>query len=272
MEDISLQRYCIQNNKDYLIRQWSVPENKEFAAEKTGYASHKKIWWTCEKGHKWQAMISDRTKKDAGCPYCTNRKALKGFNDLAGINPELAAQWHPEKNGALTPEMVTCGSEKNVWWQCALGHEWKATVGNRTTKGHGCPYCAGRKAWPGFNDLETLEPELMKEWHPRFNTEIDPKRLRPKSKIRIWWRCPEGHEWETYLFNRTTYRSGCPFCAGNLSGSKAAEWKARAAEKEAEWKMKEDVYSQLSLLNRYTTKTVNPQKYRGDIRGDIRSR
>lgn len=247
----------MQNNKEYLIRQWSVPENKGFSAEKTGYASHKKIWWVCDQGHKWQAMISDRTKKDAGCPYCTNRKVLKGFNDLASMNPELAAQWHPEKNGALTPEMVTCGSEKVVWWQCMQGHEWKAAVGNRTSKGQGCPYCAGKKAWPGFNDLVTLEPELMKEWHPRFNPGIDPGRLRPKSKIRIWWRCPEGHEWETYLFNRTTYRSGCPFCAGNLSQSKAAEWKAKAAQKEAEWELKEAEISQLSFLPEYTTKTVN---------------
>ena len=122
MEEISLQQYCIQNGKEYLTRQWDVPENKDFDPLRTGFASHKKIWWTCEKGHRWQAMISDRVKKDAACPYCANRRAWKGFNDLASTSPELAAEWHPTKNGGLTPEMVTYGSEKNVWWKCELGH------------------------------------------------------------------------------------------------------------------------------------------------------
>ena len=66
MEEVSLLNYCEQKGKTNLIRQWSVPENREFDPEKTGFASHKKIWWVCEKGHKWQAMISDRVKKDAG--------------------------------------------------------------------------------------------------------------------------------------------------------------------------------------------------------------
>ncbi len=247
MENVSLLQYCVRNGRPNLIRQWDLSENRDFDPEKTGFASHKKIWWSCEKGHKWQAMISDRVKKDAGCPYCANRKAWPGFNDLASTYPELAAQWHPKKNGELTPEMVTYGSVKNVWWQCELGHEWKATVGNRATKGNECPYCSGKKAWPGFNDLATLEPELMREWHPLFNQGIDPAKLRPSSRKRIWWRCPEGHEWEAHLFNRTAYRSGCPFCAGNLSKEKAAEWRERAARKREE----------LSFLAMSTKKTGN---------------
>ena len=43
------------------------------------------------------------------CPYCTNRKVLAGFNDLATLEPAVAKEWHPTLNGALTPEMVTAG-------------------------------------------------------------------------------------------------------------------------------------------------------------------
>lgn len=247
MENMSLRQYCIRNHKPELVRQWDIPENRDFDPDQTGYASHKKIWWRCDKGHKWQAMISDRVTKDVGCPYCANRKVLEGYNDLASTYPKLASQWHLSKNGSLTPKMVTHGSCKSVWWQCELGHEWKAAIGNRATKGHGCPYCAGKKAWPGFNDLATVEPELMKEWHPTFNQGIDPTRIMPCSRKRVWWRCPEGHEWETYLFNRTIYRSGCPFCAGKLSKRKAAEWMAYAAKKEVE----------LSFLDMHITKTDN---------------
>ena len=99
MDEISLQQYCERNDKTELIHQWSVLENKDFDPSKIGFASHKKIWWVCDRGHKWQAMISDRVKKDAGCPYCTNRKVWPGWNDLASTYPVLAAQWHPTKNG-----------------------------------------------------------------------------------------------------------------------------------------------------------------------------
>jgi hypothetical protein len=46
----------------------------------------------------------------------------------------------------LTPFDVVAGSNKKVWWQCLEnpGHEWQATVINRT-KGRGCPYC--NKGW-----------------------------------------------------------------------------------------------------------------------------
>ena len=58
---------------------------------------------------------------------------------------ELAAQWHPELNGSLTPDQVTAGSARKVWWQCPEGHTWRTAVCNRTNqyKRTGCPVCAG---------------------------------------------------------------------------------------------------------------------------------
>ena len=64
--------------------------------------SHKSVWWQCEKGHTWQAMVKSRVE-GCGCPVCANRATIPGFNDLATTEPALAAQWHPTKNGALTP-------------------------------------------------------------------------------------------------------------------------------------------------------------------------
>lgn len=59
--------------------------------------------------------------------------------------PELAKQWHPTKNGDLQPIDITKASNKKVWWICDKGHEWQATINNRSMRGTGCPYCAGRK-------------------------------------------------------------------------------------------------------------------------------
>ena len=55
-------------------------------------------------------------------------KSPAGFNDLSTMEPEIAAQWHPTLNGSLTPQMVTAGSHKKVWWLCAEGHVWKAAI------------------------------------------------------------------------------------------------------------------------------------------------
>ena len=49
-----------------------------------------------------------------------------------------------ERNGALTPNDVTNGSGKKVWWICQYGHEWKAAINPRTKRGVGCPECFKR--------------------------------------------------------------------------------------------------------------------------------
>jgi DNA-binding XRE family transcriptional regulator len=60
--------------------------------------------------------------------------------NLAVINPSLAREWHPTKNGTLTPSEVTPGSGKKVWWLCERGHAWEARIFNRAA-GYGCPHC-----------------------------------------------------------------------------------------------------------------------------------
>jgi hypothetical protein len=91
-------------------------------------------------------------------------KLIKGVNDLATVNPELAKHWHPTKNGNLTPSDVSYGSNVKVWWIGYCGHEWEATIKDRSA-GNDCPYCAGKKVLIGFNDLGTKYPEIAKEWH-----------------------------------------------------------------------------------------------------------
>ena len=85
-------------------------------------------WWRCDKGHSFSMRAAFHTTREQSCPYCARRKVLAGYNDLATVEPRIAAEWHPTLNGSLTPEMVTAGSRKKVWWQCALGHVWKAAI------------------------------------------------------------------------------------------------------------------------------------------------
>ena len=126
-----------------LTKEWNYEKNDGLTPVDVTPNSHKKVWWKCSNGHEWQAAIADRNG-GRGCPYCTGKKVLKGYNDLQTINPTLANEWNYEKNNGLTPAEVTPNSHKKVWWKCSNGHEWQAAIGNRH-KGNGCPQCAREK-------------------------------------------------------------------------------------------------------------------------------
>ena len=141
------------------------------------------------------------------------RKIPSG-NDLLRVSPELAAQWHPTRNGRMGPEQVTVYSNQHVWWQCAQGHEWRATVAARAFHGTKCPYCTGRRVLPGFSDLLTLEPEIAHQWHDDLNGDLTPDQVTVGSHKKVWWRCELGHEWRAVVYSRTGRdRNGCPHCA-----------------------------------------------------------
>ena len=87
---------------------------------------------------------------------------------LASEYTDIAKEWHPTRNGAITPEMVAPKSGKKAWWLGSCGHEWEAVISSRT-RGVGCPYCSNYRALAGFNDLATTDSELSAQWHPTKN-------------------------------------------------------------------------------------------------------
>ena len=196
-----------------LMAEWDWEKNKAIDPSNLMLGSGKKVWWKCKEGHSWEEKPNNRTSGNKyGCPYCSNHRVLSGFNDLSTTHPNLALEWHPTKNGNLAPNQITYGSSKKVWWKCSNGHEWQAAIHSRHS-GHGCPYCAGRIAIKGQNDLLTINPILAKEWDWDKNTDVDPYAISWKSDIKAWWRCSVcGHSWETAVKNRSN-GSSCPKCA-----------------------------------------------------------
>ncbi len=217
--------------------QWHPTRNGVRTPDRVTHGSNRKVWWKCPKGadHEWPATVADRTGSK-GCPFCSGH-AISATNSLAVTHPDLAAQWHPTKNGVLTPDQVTPGSDRKVWWRCPKGldHEWPAVVGSRT-RGAGCPFCA-RKALSATNSLAALNPDLASQWHQTKNGVQTPDQVTPGSKQKVWWRCPEGpdHEWSAQVSERSG-GTGCPFCAGQavsatnslaaLNPDLAAQWHA----------------------------------------------
>lgn len=198
-----------------LVPQWDGDRNGPLTPDRVLPGSHRKVWWRCDKGHGWQAAIASRALGGAGCPVCSGQQVLAGENDLAALYPDLAAQWHPTKNGPLTPEQVTPGSSRAAWWVCEKGHTWQTTVARRVQANTGCPYCAGHKVLAGFNDLASQEPQVAAEWDRDRNGALTPAQVTARSARRVWWRCDQGHVWKTKIYVRTgRQRSGCPVCAG----------------------------------------------------------
>lgn len=71
-------------------------------------------------------------------------------NSLAKVHPELISQWS-DKNLPLTPDDITYGSNKVVWWKGSCGHEWQTSVKARSN-GENCPICSGARVIKSFED------------------------------------------------------------------------------------------------------------------------
>jgi hypothetical protein len=131
---------------------------------------------------------------------------------LSETHPQIASEWHPILNGDLSSDKVTYGNGSKVWWLCKKGHNFSATINNRTSKGSGCPVCSGRLTEKGVNDFITQFPLIAKELH---DDKIDLSVLSKSSKIIATWQCSKNnkHIWRTSVANRSV-GSGCPYCNG----------------------------------------------------------
>lgn len=167
--------------------------------------SNKKVTWRCKEGHEWEALISNRTKHNSGCPYCTGSIVTKGINDLKSQFPELSKELV-----IADPEKLFSMSNTKVVWGCKHKHQWKASVASRTRNNTGCPYCSGRVRTIGYNTLDVVNPKLSSELvHKDRAKFIAPKSHKPEK-----WFCTNGHTWNTSPNNRSRGR-GCPICTAN---------------------------------------------------------
>jgi Zn finger protein HypA/HybF involved in hydrogenase expression len=184
--------------------------NPRLAAQADGWdpttlsaGSSRKVGWKCELGHGWNATVASRAA-GRGCAFCSGRAVLAGFNDLATINPKLAAL-----ADGWDPTTLTAYSNEKVGWKCELGHKSVTTVGSRSA-GFGCPVCVNQEILVGYNDLATTNPELAAQadgWDPTTVTAGNGKKKR--------WKCEFGHIWITSPNARTLFivsTSGCPSC------------------------------------------------------------
>lgn len=127
-----------------LAKEWHSKKNGLLRSNDVTPGSNKSVWWQCtrSKTHVWSAKVRWRTRAATGCPFCSNQKVCL-TNSLLLQHPKIAAEWHPTRNGKLTPKDVVSGSHKKIWWQCPISkqHVWQATIQKRSGRGQSCPQC-----------------------------------------------------------------------------------------------------------------------------------
>jgi hypothetical protein len=147
-----------------IAAEWHPTRNGRLRPDRVVAGTHHRAWWQCPRdpAHVWQAPVARRTGSGSGCRWCTHSGATED-NCLLARRPDLARQWHPTRNGSLTPADVTPGSEKKVWWRCERNpaHEWEAIVGHRS-RGRGCLQCSRARGPRGGTGQAAPVPALQR--------------------------------------------------------------------------------------------------------------
>ena len=208
---ISLKRGCAICKNQKVLAGYNdlATTHPELALQAVGWdpttviaGTHQKLLWRCEKGHEFRTSVNLRAERGIGFHYCSNKKVLAGYNDLATTHPELALQavgWDPTT--------INAGSHKKFVWRCDRGHKFTTRLNLRTTRAYGCPYCSNKKVLAGYNDLATTHPELALEAY-----QWDPTTLTCSSNKQRMFICSQGHTWRSVVANRTK-GSACPMCS-----------------------------------------------------------
>lgn len=95
----------LQTTYPQVAKEWNYKKNLKITPKDVVAGTRSKVWWICKKGHEWEASIVFRTTNNLGCPICSNRKVMKGYNDLQSQYPTLMKQWDFSKNILKTDEI-----------------------------------------------------------------------------------------------------------------------------------------------------------------------
>jgi len=132
----------LQSEFPNVALEWHPTRNRPLMPEDVAPRSTLSVWWLCGKcGNEYEKKVWKRASH--GCPYCGGKKVWNG-NSLRTFSPKIVSDWDYEKNKGLTPDDVTYGSHRRVWWRCHLcGFRWEQTVNGRTSFKRECRACHG---------------------------------------------------------------------------------------------------------------------------------
>lgn len=191
-----------------LVEFWDYEKNGSITPEMVTLGTGQRFYWKCRLCSQSYLNYPSRIAEGSVCSKHRNLLKREG-NDLATKHPELLKYWDYDKND-VEPSEIYGGGERIVYWKCEKGHSYTKSI-LKHIRGEGCPVCSGKKVLPGFNDLQTLRPDIASTWNYAKNGNVLPSQITEHSNKKYWWICDKGHEWETTVNNRSNGR-GCPTC------------------------------------------------------------
>lgn len=195
--------------------------------------------WKCKIcGGTWFGIVKDVVAGHS-CPYCDGRQALKDYNDLATTHPDLAKEWSP--NNERNVDTVLKSFTTPYLWICATCKgEYSYSVAEREVGDNACPYCDGRQALKGFNDLATTHPDLAEEWSPNNKRSIHT--VLKSLTAPFLWVCPTCKgEYSCSVAKRKAGDSACPYCNDRKALFGFNSFKVRHPDLMQEWMEAENI-------------------------------
>lgn len=64
---------CIATTHPHILSEWDYERNT-VPPEQLSFGSKKAVHWICKAGHRWKAMIQERTRRPYGCPSCDDSR------------------------------------------------------------------------------------------------------------------------------------------------------------------------------------------------------
>lgn len=175
--------------------------------------SEKKLWFICDKcGESYDMSPYHKINIKCKCPYCRGLR-VGDSNSLANLNPTLAKEWDYSKN-EKNPNQVTTKSSYKAWWIGICGHNWKASVSDRSN-GKNCKYCTHNPViLKGENDLWTTNPSIAK----LLVNKEDGYKYTKGSSFKVDFKCPNCKNIINRCINKVNANGlSCNKCSDGIS-------------------------------------------------------
>ncbi len=125
-----------------IAREWHPSKNRSITPDIITPETHDQYYWLCPNGHTYKASPKNRVRMNSNCPYCSNKKILKGYNDLETTHPHIAIDYDNQKNLRKSYE-VSRGCSDRVWFKChKCGYEFNYHLNEYIKIGGLCPACS----------------------------------------------------------------------------------------------------------------------------------
>ena len=163
-------------------------------------------------GNIWDGNPDSMLRRNSRCPKCGRTAAGKS----SGKSRTLTHEAFAGRAAVACPDLEIVGryvgANTKLTVRCrTCGYSWDAFP-STILRSCSCPCCTNRVAVKGVNDLATTHPDIAAEWDYGRNGELKPTDVVAGSSKRVWWRCPEGHEWQAIIYRRKAGGGSCPVC------------------------------------------------------------